>query len=105
MTMTIFIFLVGIMCAVSGLLTEGIKKWCSNANKECSPNLVALIDAIIVGGAGTAIAYVLMGIAFTVPSILCIVIMIAAVWLGSMIGYDKVIQLITQISKPKNNEE
>lgn len=97
MTISTFIILITIMCAISGLLTEGIKNWYKNANKKYSANLIALIDAIVVGGIGTSIAYVLMGIAFTLPNILCIVTMIAAIWLGSMIGYDKIIQLITQI--------
>lgn len=101
MSMTMFILLATIMCTISGLLTEGIKAWCKNSKKECSPNLIALIDALVVGGAGTVAAYVLLNIAFTLSSILCIVIMIIVVWLGSMIGYDKVIQTITQISIKK----
>ena len=98
MNLTMFMLLATILCAVSGLLTEGIKKWYANVGKNYSANLIALIDAIAVGGVGTSIAYVLMGIAFTLPNILCIVLMIAAIWLGSMLGYDKIIQLITQIS-------
>lgn len=102
MDITMFIVLATIMCTISGLLTEGIKTWCKNAKKDCSVNLVALIDAIVIGGVGTAVAYVLMGIAFNLQSILCIGIMIAVVWLGSMIGYDKIIQTITQISTKKD---
>lgn len=102
MNITMFIVLATIMCTISGLLTEGIKTWCKNANKNCSANLVALIDSIVVGGVGTAVTYALMGIAFNLQNILCIGIMIAAVWLGSMIGYDKIIQTITQISKKIN---
>lgn len=104
MTMTMFILLATIMCTISGLLTEGIKAWYKNNKKEYSVNLIALIDAFAVGGIGTAIAYVLMGITFTLSNILCIVIMIAAVWLGSMIGYDKIIQTITQISTSKDTK-
>lgn len=101
MTITLFIVLATICCAVSGLLTEGIKAWFKNAGKEYSANLIALIDALVVGCGGTAIAYVLLGIAFTLPNILCLVLMIGVVWLGSMIGYDKVMQLITQIASIK----
>ena len=101
MTITLFIVLATICCAVSGLLTEGIKAWFKNAGKEYSANLIALIDALVVGCGGTAIAYVLLGIAFTLPNILCLVLMVGTVWLGSMIGYDKVMQLITQIASTK----
>lgn len=101
MTITLFIVLATICCAVSGLLTEGIKAWFKNAGKEYSANLIALIDALVVGCGGTAITYVLLGIAFTLPNILCLVLMVGTVWLGSMIGYDKVMQLITQIASTK----
>ena len=101
MTVTMFILLIAICSAVSSLLTEGIKTWFKNANKDYSANLIALINAVVVGCGGTAITYVLMGITFTLSNILCLVLMAGAVWLGSMIGYDKVIQLITQITNMK----
>lgn len=101
MTITIFLLLIAICSAVSSLLTEGIKIWCKNAGKNYSANLIALINAVVVGCGGTAITYILMGIAFTLPNILCLVLMTGAIWLGSMIGYDKVIQLITQITNMK----
>ena len=99
-----FILLMTICSAVSSLLTEGVKNWLNNAGKNYSSNLIAMINAIVVGCGGTAIAYVLMGIAFTLPNILCLVLMAAAVWLGSMVGYDKVIQLIAQITTAKQAE-
>ena len=101
MTITMFIMIAAICCAVSVLLTEGLKAWCKNANKDCSPNLIALINALVVGGGGTAITYVFMNVPFTLSNILCILLMIVTVWLGSMVGYDKVIQLITQITTKK----
>ena len=100
MTATLFIILAVICCAVSSLLTEGIKQWFKNkSEKKYSANLIALINAVIVGCGGTAIAYVLLGIPFVLPNILCLILMCNVVWLGSMIGYDKVIQLIKQIAE------
>lgn len=101
LTLTTFILLATVMCGISALMTEGIKTWFTNCNKSCSPNLIALINSIVVGAAGTSIAYVLAGIAFTLPNILCILIMVVIVWLGSMIGYDKVMQMVSQLSLPK----
>ena len=101
MTISMFIMIATICCAVSVLLTEGIKVWCKNANKNCSANLIALINALVVGGGGTAITDVFMDIPFTLSNILCIALMVVTVWLGSMVGYDKVIQLITQITAKK----
>lgn len=97
MTITLFIFILTIGSAVTSLLTEAIKKWCENAHKEYSANVLALINAIVVGLVGTIIAYLLMGIPFTLNNVICMVLMTFSVWIGSMIGYDKVIQLIQQI--------
>lgn len=106
MTITLFIILAVICCAVSSLLTEGIKQWFKNkSEKNYSANLIALINAAVVGCGGTAIAYVLLGVPFVLPNILCLVLMCAVVWLGSMIGYDKVIQLTKQIAKTSFKEE
>ena len=107
MTVTLFVILATICCAVSSLLTEGIKQWFKNkSEKNYSANLIALINAAVVGCGGTAIAYVLLGVPFILPNILCLVLMCGVVWLGSMIGYDKVIQLIKQITdKPISKEE
>lgn len=101
MTVTIFILLIAICSSVSALLTEGIKTWYQNAGKNYSANLIALINAIVVGCGGTAAAYVLIDIPFTLSNVLCLILMSGAVWLGSMIGYDKVLQLVTQIGNMK----
>lgn len=101
MTINVFVVLFLLLAAVSTLLTEAIKKFFENKGDgtSASPNLIALIDAIVVGGAGTAMAYIFLGIAFTLTNCLAIVIMILAIWIGSMIGYDKVTQLIDQLKK------
>lgn len=99
MNATLFILLITICCAVSALLTEGIKQFFKNrAEKKCSANLIALINGMFVGCGGTAVAYILLAIPFTIQNIICLVLMGFAVWLGSMVGYDKVIQLVKQIA-------
>lgn len=101
MTFTLFIMLFTIGALVASLLTEAIKKAFDNAGKSYSANAVALILAVVVGGGGTAAAYILMDIQFEVKSILCIVFMAITIWIGAMVGYDKVTQLLEQII-PKN---
>ena len=88
------------------MLTEAIKKAYSNAGKEYSANLVALINAIVVGCGGTAVLYMLQAIPWTVNNIICMLLMGVAVWVASMIGYDKVLQLLKQLtSDPSKKEE
>lgn len=97
MTASIFIMLVAIFAIISSFLTEAIKKWYDNANKKYSANVIALINAAVIGGGGTSIAYLIMDIPFSLINITYIVVMIGVTWMGSMLGYDKVKQLIAQV--------
>ena len=102
MTVNIFIILITLGAAVASLLTEAIKNAFSNAGKNCSPNMIALINSVIVGGLGTVLSYILIGIPFTVNNIICIPLMMLCIWIGSMVGYDKIIQLVQQIGSTRN---
>ncbi len=89
--------------AIASLLTEAIKKFVENIGKTVKPNIVALIMAFVVGGLGTIGFYLVAGIEFNTVNIIGIICMVLANWVGSMIGYDKVIQTIQQIGA-KNGE-
>ena len=104
MTVTLFITFLTAAAAVNSLLTEAVKKAYENAGRKYSANVIALINAAVIGGLGMAAVYMLMGIPWTVNNIICLVIMAVAVWIGSMIGYDKIIQLLKQIQKTEAAE-
>ena len=104
MTVTLFITIVTVAAMVASLLTEAIKKAYENAKKEYSANLIALVNAIVVGCGGTAVSYMLLAIPWTVNNIICLILMGIAVWIGAMIGYDKVIQTIQQIATKKESD-
>lgn len=99
MSITLFITVLTIGAAITALLTEAIKKAYSNAGKEYSANVIALINAVVVGCGGTAVTYMLLGIEWTVNNVICLILMGVAVWIGSMTGYDKIIQLVKQIKE------
>lgn len=106
MTVTLFISLFSFGSLMCGLVTESIKKVYKNAGKEYSANIIALVDAIVVGGVGTATAYMLLDIPWTVNNIICLMLMCVIIWLGAMLGFDKVLQTISQINNlPKKVEE
>lgn len=105
MTITLFISMLTFGAGITSLLTEAVKKAYSNAGKEYSANMVALINAIVVGCGGTAILYMLNSIPWTVNNIICLILMGVAVWVASMIGYDKIIQLLKQLSEVTPREE
>lgn len=81
---------------VNILLTQAIKQFYYNRNEAASPNIIALINAIIVGGGGTAFAYSLLGIEWSLNNILCLIAMMLFVWMGSMIGYSKILETYRQ---------
>lgn len=93
MTIDLFIYLFTIGSAVSSLLTQAIKKALPNV----SSNILALVDSAAVGIVGTVFAYILLNIAFSVQNIISIVLMAVCIWIGSMLGYDKVTQTIKQL--------
>ena len=94
MTIQLFMFLFTIGSLVSSLMTEAIKK----SFEQVSTNVIALADSILIGLVGTVFAYILIGIPFTLANIVCIILMTVCIWIGSMIGYDKVKQTLEQIS-------
>jgi hypothetical protein len=98
MTTSLFLTLFTAGAAACGLLTEAIKMMFQEHAVKYSANTVALINAIVIGTCGTVCAYLMLGIPFNVVNILCIVFMTACIWLGSMIGYDKVRQLFAQLT-------
>lgn len=107
MAVTLMVFsmlFVGCSLAAS-LLTEAVKKWYENAKKDYSANTIALILAIVVGGFGMAIAYTLLGIPWTVNNIICLGLMVVAIWVGAMVGYDKVIQMLKQLAELKEKQK
>ncbi len=105
MTITLFITMLTLGAGITSLLTEAIKKAYLNSGKEYSANLVALINAIVVGCGGTAVLYMLNAIPWTVNNVICMILMGIAVWIASMIGYDKVIQLLKQLTDAPENKE
>ena len=81
---------------VNILLTQSIKQFYYNRNESASPNVIALVSALVVGGGGTAFAYVLLGVPWTANNILCMLAMMLFVWMGSMIGYSKILETYRQ---------
>lgn len=91
-------FLLGLLISstITGLATEAVKKVLTDQNKAYRANTLAGIVALIVS-ALIGIGYVLlMAIPFTTQIIVYIVALVLMSWLCAMVGYDKVIQAISQ---------
>lgn len=88
---------------ITMLLTQSIKQFYYNRNSEASPNLIALVNALVIGGGGTAFVYMLLGIDWSVNNILCLIAMIFFVWMGSMLGYSKILETFQQFKVWQNS--
>lgn len=98
---SIDIFLTGLMIisTLTGLATEAVKKIFTELKVTYHSNLLAGIVAAILS-IGVGVGYtVFSGIAFTSQVITCIIALVFASWLGSMIGYDKIIALLNKNNK------
>lgn len=91
----VFLMMLSAFAVISGLVTEAIKK----LRADFSTNIVALISALVIGGAGYLVYLQLSGIPFTVNNIIYAVLMGLASGLVSMVGFDKVKQAIEQLAK------
>lgn len=101
MNLTLFTALLVVFAVMVSLITEAVKKFLGNMGVKYSANVVVLAVAFVVGIAGTSIAYIILGIAFTPLNIVYTILMVVAIWVGSMVGYDKVIQMIGQLKEIK----
>ena len=97
MTFELFLILLTVLSVVTSLLTEGIKKFLDSLKVTYASNIVVLCVSIVVGGIGTSVFYMWNNIEWTTLNIICIFLMVCANWLGSMLGYDKVMQALSQI--------
>ena len=101
MTTTTFLMLLSAFSVLSGLVTEVIKKLISD-KANMSYNVIALVVALVIGGAGSAVYYQLNAIPFDVNNVIYMILMGLASGLCSMVGFDKIKQAVEQIVGKKD---
>lgn len=96
-------FLTGliIVSAFTGLVTEAVKKILSELNVKYYAKTLAGIVAAILGAALGAGYVIITGTPFTLQILVCIITMVFLSWLCSMVGYDKIVQVIVQLKTNK----
>lgn len=104
MDIALFMALLTIGSVASSLLTQAIKKTYENAGKSYSSNIIALINAAIIGGCGTLAVFIYKDMPASPKNIVFLLIMIIATWISCTIGYDKVIQTIGQLESANDGK-
>ena len=97
MTFEIFILLLSVFAVLTSLFTQAVKLFLDSLKVRYASNMVVLGASVFIGGIGTACGYLFMGVPWTINNIVCLFLMIIANWLVAMLGYDKVMQAITQL--------
>lgn len=92
------IFLIGLLVVsvITGLTTEAIKKIMTEHGKTYRANTLAGIVSAILSVATGSAYIILSGSGFNESTIICLIALIFMSWLCAMVGYDKVIQAISQ---------
>ena len=93
--------LITVFSIITGLLTQFAKKILDTLKMQYASDVVAFIVSVVVGGFGTGLYYVNCQIPFNALTSVYLAIMCLLNGVGAMIGYDKVKQMITQISEIK----
>lgn len=96
MTLDVFLFLLLAVSVFTTLTVEAIKK-CFGDSYKASSNIVACVVAIVLSVAVGIFYCILANIAFNIEIAIILLALMFLSWLGSMLGYDKIIQSLTQI--------
>ena len=96
------VFLLGLLITstLTSLVTEAVKKIMTEYNKTYRANTLVGIVALLLSIAIGCGYVVLAGLEFTSAVIICLIAQVFMSWLCAMVGYDKVVQAISQF---KNN--
>lgn len=92
------VFLFGLLMtsALTGLMTEAVKKILTEHNINYHANTLAGIVSLILSAAIGVAFVVLTGTTFTSQIVVYLIAHVVMSWLCAMVGYDKVIQTISQ---------
>ena len=97
----VFLLIMLITSTMTGLVTQAIKVIFNEHNITYRANTLAGVIAAILSAA-IGIGYcVITDVVFSTHIIVCLVALVFLSWLGSMVGYDKVIQAISHFKTSK----
>lgn len=96
MTLEVFLMLLLVVSVFTSLTVEAIKKFIGE-KYSASSNIVAGITSVVLGTVIGAFYCILAEVAFTSQLVIILIALVFLSWLCAMVGYDKVIQAITQL--------
>lgn len=98
MTVQTFLLILTACSFATSLITEAVKTTFTKFNLKYASNIIVAITGAIIGGAAMVSYYAITGIECNIVTIISMIAMIIANYLGATVGYDKVKQTIEQIT-------
>lgn len=97
MSVDIFLFLMLAVSVLTGLFTEAIKKVLDSLGMKCNTNLMSGAVATVLAVCVDAGYIIMTDTALNDKMAVMLIALILLSWLCAMVGYDKVMQAITQV--------
>lgn len=99
MNLEMFLLLLLIVSTLTSLVTEAVKNWMKDHEKTYHANAMAGYVAIVLSVGVCAGYIVLTETALTDKMAVYLIALIFLSWLAAMVGYDKVMQAISQFKR------
>lgn len=99
MTVQMALFMLLIVATMTGLVTEAVKKALQEADISYKPNLLAGGVAVALSAAIGGAYMVLTETMLNAQMAVYLIALVFLSWLSAMVGYDKVVQTISQFKK------
>lgn len=103
MTMSFLTTALLVVSLVTNLTVEGIKKLLDETKVKYSSNLLAAIVSVIIAAAVSGGYMIMNEIVFTLKVGVAIVVLMYLSFLASTVGYDKIVQMFSQIKDTKQS--
>lgn len=101
MSMEVFLMLLMGVSIITGLMTEALKKLLDECGKVYKSNILAGIVSVILSIGAGAGYIVIIETQFNAKVAVILIALVLLSWLCAMVGYDKVMQAISQIKVAK----
>lgn len=100
-------FLLGLLITstLTGLATEAVKKVLTEHDVTYRANTLAGLVALVLSAAIGASYIILTNLTFTSHIVIYLIGLVFMSWLCAMVGYDKVVQAISQFKMDEKDDE
>ncbi|EET60367.1 hypothetical protein BRYFOR_07563 [Marvinbryantia formatexigens DSM 14469] len=99
MSMDMFLAMLLIVSVLTGLFTEAVKKTLDDFGKAYCSNILAGATAAVLAVLVDAGYVILAGAVLNSKMAVYLIALVLLSWLSAMVGYDKVMQTISQIRR------